>query len=254
MQAQGSAIASKVLCVDDDSYLTDLLRYALTREGFAVQAASNGAEAIRAAQIDPPDIAVVDVNLPDINGFELCAQLRSTFRIPVLMLSARQAEEDVITGLVSGADDYVAKPFSMRVLVYRLHAVLRRLQTPQLATVATKRTYRIGAGSFSPEYNQITLGARTIKLTPTESKILHLLVTHEWQVLSVDQIMDQLWSYDSDTSGSVIKTHVSNLRTKISDLMGNDQMIFTVPGIGYTFRGGPAVLRAEPTDVVEAIG
>jgi DNA-binding response OmpR family regulator len=254
MHGQGSATASKVLCVDDDSYLTDLLRYALTREGFAVQAASNGAEAIRAAQIDPPDVAVVDVNLPDINGFELCAQLRSNFRIPVLMLSARQAEEDIITGLISGADDYVAKPFSMRVLVYRLHAVLRRLQAPNLATAGTKRTYRIGAGHFSPEYNRITLGPKSVKLTPTESKILHLLVTHEWQVLSVDRIMDQLWSYDSDTSGSVIKTHVSNLRTKISDLMGAEQMIHTVAGIGYTFRGAPGILDAEPTDAIEAIG
>jgi two-component system OmpR family response regulator len=242
-------MANKVLCVDDDIYLTDLLRYALAREGYSVQVAATGAEALRSVQIDPPDIAVVDVNLPDINGFELCAQLRGRFRIPVLMLSARQAEEDVIAGLVSGADDYVSKPFSMRVLIYRLQAVLRRIQGPQVSTTTAKRVYRIGAASFSPEFNQITLGDVTVKLTPTEGKILHLLVANEWHVLSVDRIMDQLWSYDTDTSGSVIKTHISNLRTKLGDLLGPEALIHTVPGVGYTFRSAASRASAtEPAD------
>jgi DNA-binding response OmpR family regulator len=226
----------KILCVDDDVYLTDLLQYALGREGYSVQVANRGAKAIQLAETDPPDAVILDVNLPDANGFTLCTQFRTALHVPVIMLTARHADEDVVHGFGLGADDYISKPFNMQVLVHRLNAVLRRTYPLNANGVSLNRTYRLGPARFSPEHNEIAGAGSSTKLTPTESKILSLLASNEGKVLPAERIMEQIWGYDSESDLSVIKTHIRRLRAKIAEVVGELQVIHTVPGRGYTFR------------------
>jgi DNA-binding response OmpR family regulator len=131
----------RVLCVDDDAYLTDLLRYALTTAGYIVQMAHTGATALQYAQSNPPDVAIVDVNLPDMDGFALCSSIRRNLSIPVIMLTARHLEPDVISGFEHGADDYITKPFNMKILMARLRTVLARDRTAATSTGNKKIRY-----------------------------------------------------------------------------------------------------------------
>jgi two-component system OmpR family response regulator len=236
MQRQRSGSQAKVLCVDDDIYLTDLLRYALTREGYLVQVATCGAEALKIVEVDPPDVVLLDVNLPDMNGYELCARLHRGFNIPVIMLTARGTDEDALAGFSQGADDYVSKPFSMQVLMHRVHAVLRRAAVETTVIGRTKRVYQVGPGSFNAEHNHLSWNTLSAKLTVTEGKILLLLLTHEGQVFSPERIIELLWGYDTETNDSVIKTHIRHLRMKIATVLGEVPVLHTVPGIGYTCR------------------
>ena len=237
--------ACSILCVDDDMYLADLLRYALTRVGYSVQLAHTGAAALRAAHATRPDLVIADVNLPDIDGFELCTQFRTRFGLPVIMLTARGADDDVLAGFDHGADDYIAKPFSMHVLICRVEAVVRRAN-PLSAEQGTRRLRRLHAGWFDTEQQEISENGATVKLTATESRILELLLTCEGQVLSADRIMDELWDYDSDTNASVVKTHIRYLRGKLATVFGDAALIETVRGLGYTFqRSGPEMALDE---------
>ena len=228
--------ARKILCVDDDVYLTDLLQYALGREGYIVQVANRGVKALQLAEADPPDAVILDVNLPDANGFSLCTQFRTMLHVPVLMVTARHTDEDILNGFGLGADDYISKPFNMQVLVHRLNAVLRRAYPLTVTSVGLNRTYRLGPARFSPEHNEISGPGISTKLTPTESKILSLLASNEGKVLPAERIMEQIWGYDSESDLSVIKTHVRRLRAKIAEVVGDLPVIHTVPGRGYTFR------------------
>lgn len=227
--------AHSILCVDDDMYLADLLRYALTRVGYAVQLAHTGGSALRAARVKRPDLVIADVNLPDFDGFELCRQLRTQLGLPVIMLTARDSDDDMLAGFDHGADDYVAKPFSMHELICRVEAVVRRV-SPARAERGAKRLRRLHTGWFDTEQQEISENGTTVKLTATESKILELLLTSEGQVLSADRIMDELWDYDSDTNASVVKTHIRYLRSKLAAVFGEASMIETVRGLGYTFQ------------------
>src|SRR5579871_2631906 len=146
---------SKILCVDDDVYLSDLLRYALSRDGHAVQIVHRGADALQILKVDLPDAVLLDVTLPDMDGFTLCTRLRNTYRLPVILLTARHADEDMIMGFKEGADDYVTKPFNMQVLLYRLRAVLRRSRPDSAGTDTLTLTYRLGDALFSTKHNEI---------------------------------------------------------------------------------------------------
>jgi DNA-binding response OmpR family regulator len=250
MYRQRQASQTDVLCVDDDTYLTDLLRYALTREGYLVQVATCGAEALKIAEVDPPDVVILDVNLPDMNGYDLCSRFHGSFNIPVIMLTARHADEDAVMGFSQGADDYISKPFSMQVLMHRLQAVLRRATSAKTETNRSGRIYRLGMGSFNAEQNHITCNAMSAKLTVTEGKILLLLLTHEGQVFSPERIIELLWDYDTETDDSVIKTHIRHLRMKLATVFGDVSVIHTVPGMGYTCRQPLAL--TEPTSERES--
>src|SRR5579875_1997929 len=184
----------KILCVDDDQYLTDLLRYGLTREDFEVIATESGREALRLVRAERFDLMILDVNIPDMNGFKVLAALRTFSQIPVIMLTARAQDEDVIAGFGEGADDYVAKPFSMQVLVTRVKALLRRaMARPATEGLGSGEApiYRLARASFEVETNEIVgeEGIR-VRLTPTESRILQLFFIHEGQVLSAERIME----------------------------------------------------------------
>jgi DNA-binding response OmpR family regulator len=230
--------------VDDDTYLADLLRYALTRVGYSVLLAHTGAAALRMVDAKRPDLVIADVNLPDIEGFDLCAQLRERYHLPVILLTARHMDDDVLTGFDHGAQDYVAKPFSMRVLICRVEAVLRRV-SPASAERRMTRLLRLHSGWFDTESQQVSGNGAVVKLTATESKILELLVSNSGQVLSADRIMDELWDAESDTYASVVKTHIRYLRSKLAAVFGGVTIIETVRGLGYTFQRSPSEAPLE---------
>ena len=243
MQPRRLTDPASVLCVDDDSYLTDLLRYALLRDGHAVRVAHSAAEALKAVEVERPDVVILDVRLPDSDGFTLCAHLRSAYRIPVILVTARSSDEDVLVGFDRGADDYIGKPFNMQVLIYRLRAVLRRSRAGATQTPPAS-SYRFGASVFNPQHNEIVGATGSVKLTPIESKILRLLLAHEGQVLSADSILEHVWDYDSESSSLVVKTHIRHLRLKLAEAIGDLAIIHTVARGGYTVRRGvPLSLR-----------
>jgi DNA-binding response OmpR family regulator len=227
---------AKILCVDDDQYLTDLLRYALAREGFEVRMAHSGRDALRLIRAESLDLVILDVNIPDMNGFKVLSSLRTFSQIPVVMLTARSQDEDIIAGFGQGADDYVAKPFSVQVLINRIKAVLRRAKPQPEQLPAGSATYQIQGAVFDAELNEIVGHEVRVRLTPTESRILHLLFLHEGQVLSAERIMERIWGYDSESDVNVIKTHIRHLREKISSLPESPQPLRTLPGVGYVIN------------------
>jgi len=227
---------AKILCVDDDQYLTDLLRYALAREGFEVRMAHSGRDALRLIRAESLDLVILDVNIPDMNGFKVLSSLRTFSQIPVVMLTARSQDEDIIAGFGQGADDYVAKPFSVQVLINRIKAVLRRAKPQPEQLPAGSATYQIQGAVFDAELNEIVGHDIRVRLTPTESRILHLLFLHEGQVLSAERIMERIWGYDSESDVNVIKTHIRHLREKISSLPHSPQPLRTLPGVGYVIN------------------
>ena len=227
---------AKILCVDDDQYLTDLLRYALAREGFEVRMAHSGRDALRLIRAESLDLVILDVNIPDMNGFKVLSSLRTFSQIPVVMLTARSQDEDIIAGFGQGADDYVAKPFSVQVLINRIKAVLRRAKPQPEQLPAGSSTYQIQGAVFDAELNEIVGQDVRVRLTPTESRILHLLFLHEGQVLSAERIMERIWGYDSESDVNVIKTHIRHLREKISSLPESPQPLRTLPGVGYVIN------------------
>ena len=229
----------KILCVDDDQYLTDLLRYGLTREDFDVTATDSGREGLRLVRVERFDLMILDVNIPDMNGFKVLAALRTFSQIPVIMLTARSQDEDVIAGFGEGADDYVAKPFSMQVLVTRVKALLRRATARPADSLGLGEApvYRLENATFQVETNEIVGDdGERVRLTPTESRILQLFLIHEGQVLSAERIMERIWGYNTDTDVNVIKTHVRHLREKIGRLSDTPQPIRTLPGVGYVLH------------------
>lgn len=233
----------KVLCVDDDPYLTDLLRYALGHDGYVVAVANTGADALRQAQADPPHVVVLDVNLPDINGFVLCHRFRKMLHLPVILLTASSLDTDVVTGFQQGADDYVSKPFSMQVLSYRIRAVALRRGTSAHRGGPSRSTYALGSGTFDAEQHEVQ-GAVRIKLTPIQGKILRVLLEQEGHVVSAEHLMSKVWHFEAESDVSVVKTHVSNLRKKMAMAIGDAEIIRTVSGLGYMFRQ-PSAMRED---------
>jgi two-component system OmpR family response regulator len=238
---------SDVLCVDGDEHgLLDLCAR-LGQEGFRVRAAQTVAQALAAAEERRPDLVLMDVLLQDADGYALCAHFHGVLKVPVIIVSAQHLEEDIIRGFGHGADDYVTKPFSLPILVQRMQAVLRRVQAPIRSNATARTTYRVGAAVFNSAYNEITQQDACVRLTPTEARILQLLVSHEGQVLGAEQIMFRVQNFDVQSDVTVIKTHIRNLRLKLHHVLGETQVIHTVPGIGYSFRQPPEpIARRDP--------
>jgi DNA-binding response OmpR family regulator len=218
--------SSKVLCVDKDAYLTDLLHYALTRDGHTVELAHTGAETLRTVETRPPNLVVLDPHLPDMDGFTLCGRLRKTLHLPVVMLVTGARDADMIKAFESGADDCLAKPFSMQILSCRIGAVLRR----SAQSIPLSGPMRIGR-----------LGQ--VRLTATQGKMLRLLLENEGRVLSAEQMITKLWSYETESDVNVVKSHVSNLRKSLAAALGDEAVIRTVAGVGYTIHHSTPVVE-----------
>jgi two-component system OmpR family response regulator len=223
------AESAKVLVVDDEAYITDLVGTALGYEGFAVAVAGSGHEAIAMAGTFRPDLIVLDVMLPDLDGLDVCRRLRAEGeRVPVVFLTARDAAEDAVAGLTVGGDDYVTKPFSLQELVARIRAVLRRVR-PEATSRLTCADLTLDEDSY-----EVERGGRPVELTATEFKLLRYLLLNAGRVLSKAQILDHVWRYDFGGNDNVVETYVSYLRKKIDH--PGPPLLHTIRGVGYTLR------------------
>lgn len=225
----------KVLLVDDDVDLVDLLSYALRREGYTVVPAIDGEQAIRGVEVENPDIVLLDVNLPKLNGFEVCRRLRQDSEVPVIMLTARNAEEDIVRSLAIGADDYVVKPFSAKQLVARMKAVSRRYRAR--ADEQPLRELRVGDLFLDLQSYEAKKGDTSVQLTPLEFRILYMLAMNAGRVIPYARLVEYAWGYFGDFDGrdsGLLKTHICHIRAKLDLGTGRTSAIRSVPGVGYT--------------------
>ena len=220
----------KALLVDDDQYNVELMTYALQREGYTVIAAIDGQQALTRWEAEKPDIVLLDVNMPKLNGFEVCRRIRHEAETPIIMLTARDEEEDVVRGLHLGADDYVTKPFSPKLLASRMEAVLRRCQTDRY--LKPTREVRVGDLCLDRDSYQATKAGKVVQLTPLEFRILYLLAMNAGRVIPYSRLVEYAWGYDGGDA-SLLKTHISHMRTKLGLSAEENGNITAVPGVGY---------------------
>jgi DNA-binding response OmpR family regulator len=218
----------RVLVVDDEPLIVEMLTMGLSYEGFEVSVARTGFEALEEAQRTKPDLVVLDIMLPGVNGVEVCKRLRDQGDVGVLMLTARGEVEDRIEGLDSGADDYLVKPFSFRELMARARAILRR------RGVNLQRLLRIGDVTMDRQARRVTRGGAPVELTPKEFDMLELFLMHPRQVFPRDIILNRVWGYDYMADTNVIDVHIRHLREKLGDDGRN--LIRSVRGIGYSLE------------------
>jgi DNA-binding response OmpR family regulator len=225
-----------ILIVEDDADLLDILCFALRREGHEVIAARDGAVGLQLWKAKDPELVLLDVDLPKVNGWEVCKQIRSESNTPVLMLTASRADTDVVKGLEGGADDYITKPFNPRELLARIRAVLRRAKESADQPRKGWQVITIGDLKLDPQWRSVHRGNESITLTPIEFKLLYELVLHEGQVLTHQILTDRVWGYEGVDDASLLKGHIRNLRRKLERDSSHPLYIHTVAGIGYTFR------------------
>jgi len=227
-----------ILVVDDERNLADTFAYNLRKEGFDVETAGEGYAAVEAVQAQHPDAVILDVMLPGIDGLEVCRRIRRTNSVPILMLTARGEEMDRVVGLEIGADDYLSKPFSMRELMARVRALLRRKEMirEELGTVTVPAGEVLIAGDLRIDVGAHTVsrGDEPVDLTPKQFALLETLVRHRGQVLSAEQLLELVWGY-TDTDTRTVAVHMRSLRTRIEDDPSHPLRIETVRGVGYRY-------------------
>ena len=224
---------AKLLVVDDEPNILELLATSLRFAGFEVVTATNGREALDKAETEAPDLALLDVMLPDMDGFTVTRKLRSSGRLfPVLFLTAKDDTEDKVTGLTVGGDDYVTKPFSLDEVVARIRAVLRRTQPH----VEEDSRLRVDDLVLDDDAHEVFRGDREIDLSPTEFKLLRYLMLNPNRVLSKAQILDHVWEYDFNGDASIVESYISYLRRKIDNDHDLPPLIHTKRGVGYLLR------------------
>jgi DNA-binding response OmpR family regulator len=224
---------ARIVLVDDDANLRHTLGYALRQEGFEVFAAEDGERGLEAFHQSRPDVVLLDVMLPNLDGFEVCRRIRKESDVPILMLTARDTELDKVVGLELGADDYLAKPFSTRELVARVRALLRRTRQP--AAPVGERLESAGL-LLDAVRHRVTLEGREISLKPKEFDLLAFFMAHPGQVFGREQLLASVWGYDFAGDSRTVDTHVKTLREKLDDDAERPLWIDTVRGVGYRFR------------------
>ena len=237
----------KVLVVEDEPSLVDTLEYSLTRQGYEVRTTTDGAKAIELARKEQPDLVVLDVMLPSLDGFEVCRILRQEMSVPILMLTARTDEVDKIVGLEVGADDYMTKPFSIRELTARVKALLRRVRLVHEEMVGEEKSDAIGTPLserlvfddliIDLGRREMTYRRQLFHLKPKEFDLLVFLARNRGIVMSRDLILERVWGWDYDGGSRTVDVHVRWLREKIEADASNPTRIVTVRGIGYRFEG-----------------
>ena len=223
-------MSHKILVVDDERSITDLLEYNLQHNGYQVIVAHDGRQALRLAQAEQFDLVILDLMLPGLDGLDVCRELRRESQVPIIMLTARDEEMDRVVGLELGADDYVTKPFSVRELMARVKAMLRRTASGE--TAATD-LYRIGPLEMDGLAREARLRGILLPLTRLEFDLLETLARHAGQTLSRQQLLDQVWSYDYYGDARAVDSAVKRLRAKLREAGGDPGIISTVRGVGY---------------------
>jgi DNA-binding response OmpR family regulator len=225
-----SKIGARILIIEDESTIAELLRTGLTYEGFRVSVVSGGEEGLECADKEDFDLVILDLMLPDIDGFEICRRLRLRGNdIPIIMLTARREIPDRIKGLNMGADDYVTKPFSFEELVARIRAVLRRRGSAAEPTQLSAADITLDL-----EAHEAYKGGKPLELTPTEFALLELFLRHPRRVFTRETLLNRIWGLDYEGDRNVVDVHISNLRRKLGDR--ERRLIRTIYGIGYSFR------------------
>ncbi|MDX6263521.1 MAG: two-component system, OmpR family, response regulator [Kribbellaceae bacterium] len=228
-------MSERILVVEDEPYLADVLVTGLSFIGFDVKAVDTGGAALAAIHDFDPQLVLLDVMLPDTDGFELCRQIRATAdRIGVVFLTARDAAEDTITGLSLGGDDYITKPFSLNEVVARARSVLRRL-SPADSEPASDSVLRYADLELDDDRHEVRCDGVILPMAPTEFSLLRYLMTNAGRVMSKRQILQEVWRYDFHGDGRIIESYISYLRKKI-DTEGRSPLIHTVRGVGYSLR------------------
>jgi DNA-binding response OmpR family regulator len=228
-----TAVRRHALVVDDEPHIAALLKDTLAAEGFDVSVACDGNAALRRAREHAPDIVVLDIGLPGLDGLEVCRALRKESQVPIVVLSARGAEVDRIVGLELGADDYLAKPFSPRELAARVRAVMRRSgQSPP----QRGRCCSIGELVVDAERREVTLAGAAIALKPREFDLLWLLARNEGRVFTRDQLIETIWGFDYEGDPRTVDVHVRRLRKALGDDAAAPRYLYTVHGLGYKLK------------------
>jgi DNA-binding response OmpR family regulator len=219
----------KILVVDDDRVLADVVAFTLRREGFDVIQAYDGATGYQRWADDQPDLLILDVNMPKMDGFEVCRRIRAQANTPIILLTVRSEDDDVVSGLEIGADDYIVKPFSPRQLAARVKAIIRRVGGQPMPVA-----FQVGDLKFVPGKREVVLGSEgePISLTPLENQLLECLAVNAGQVLTFDMIIDHVWG-PSGADRDMLRQLVRRLRSKIEPNPSEPSYIQTVPGLGY---------------------
>jgi len=238
MEDQGRNSSLRILIVDDEKDLVDLLSYNLEKEGYAVLRAYDGEEALKILRSRKPDLILLDLMLPGIQGMEICKIVRKTpetAALPIIMLTARGEEVDRIVGLEMGADDYVTKPFSIRELLARVRAVLRRYEA---APAEDRKTIRYGDLFIDHDAHEVTLAGRKVALSPTEFRLLWFLARTPGRVFTREILLDRVWGDDTFVEPRTVDVHIRRLRAQIEPDLSTPRFVLTVRGVGYKFAEG----------------
>jgi DNA-binding response OmpR family regulator len=230
-------VAERILVVDDEDSIVQLVSYNLRRAGYDVVSTGNGEEALSLARAEAPDLVILDVMLPGMDGFDVCKELRKEHEMPILMLTARDEEIDRVVGFEIGADDYVVKPFSPRELVGRVKAILRRSRKEALEPRESEDTLRFGSLGINFVTYEVSRDDSRVDLTPTEYQILKVLAQNPGRVFTRDELVDRVMGPDFFGDVRTVDVHIRHLRAKIEENPSDPKFIETVRGAGYKFTG-----------------
>lgn len=226
-----------ILIADDETAIADLIGLHLAKEGYQVIKAADGQEAIQAVQTHSIDLAILDIMMPKMDGYEVTRQIRETNHMPIIFLSAKTSDMDKIAGLVRGADDYMTKPFNPMELIARVNAQLRRSRLLSQSSAENKPVLETGGLAIYPDQRTVTLYGEPVDLTPKEFDILYLLASYPKKVFSAENIFQQVWGEDYYEGGNTVMVHIRKLRKKLQEDERKHKLIKTVWGVGYTFNG-----------------
>jgi DNA-binding response OmpR family regulator len=230
-------MADKILVVEDDTNLLETVKYNLRKDGYEIITATDGEQAVNAARREKPDLIILDIMLPKMNGFEVCRILRKEMNVPILMLTAKDDETDKVVGLEIGADDYMTKPFSMRELMARVRAMLRRSKMVATSSPATLPLIKIGVLELDIARHLASLSGVALELSPKEFDLLAFLAKNKGLVFNREQLLEKVWGYNFAGDTRTVDVHIRWLRQKIETDAGHPRYLVTVRGTGYKLEG-----------------
>jgi two-component system response regulator RegX3 len=227
--------AGRILLVEDEESLAESIRYSLEREGYAVSVAGDGRVAIERFRADAPDLVILDLMLPEMSGLDVCRMIRETSTVPIVMVTAKDSEADKVTGLELGADDYVTKPFSVRELVSRIRAHLRRVRMQ--APPNGEELLTGGSIEMDVARHEVKIDGKTVAFPPKEFELLQTFLTRKGRLLTREHLIEEIWGYDYVGDTKTLDVHVKRIRQKIEDDPHDPKLLLTVRGLGYKFTG-----------------
>jgi two-component system response regulator RegX3 len=225
-----------ILVVEDEASFVEALQIGLGREGFHVEVATDGVEALERFPVVQPDLVLLDVMLPRASGVDVCRQIRTSSTVPIIMVTAKSSEIDTVVGLEVGADDYVTKPYRIRELVARIRALLRRAAMDATSEIERPDEIRVGEVALDPDEHRVTVGGEEITLPLKEFDVLHLLLANAGRVLTRETLIDRVWGSDYVGDTKTLDVHIKRLRSKIEDDPASPERIVTIRGLGYKYE------------------